>query len=195
MFAELTSFCKTNPVRMQLIDPLGAHDLCFPVLRERDDTVQALLGTDLFNAYLGPGSGLPDAVDWRFDFPALLTTPGAGKSRLLHEFCAHSLVRKAAQNRGVDIVPLHITFNCLSALVYPDSGQVIAETELAARILLDAFAVQNLDDRCYPPGLTCAQALRIWVVQRLRRPSRDVVIVMCVDEITFIKVTLCRCFQ
>ena len=149
-----------------------------------------MLDTQAFSTYLGNGSGLPPKIDTRYPFPALLTTPGAGKSRLLHELCAHPLVREAAAKRDVDIVPLHITFNCHSGLKKGNPTEHTIGGELVARILLDASAAAALDDRFYSYSdyLSCKAAVRLWIEQRVRAPSRDVVIVMVVDDITLVKV-------
>ena len=161
-------------------------------MMERDDTVSAILDSKAFQTYFGAGNGLPTAVSWKYYFPAVLTTPGAGKSRLLHELCAHRLMREAARKRGVDIVPLHITFNCQSPLFTPPTGKLVMEAEIAARILLDASDTMKLDARFYRSGMSCVQALQCWVRQRVRCPSRDVVIILAVDEITLIKASIAK---
>jgi hypothetical protein len=128
-------------------------------------------------------AGLPAGVDVRYPFPALLTTSGAGKSRLLHELCASQPIRKAAAGRKVDIVPLLITFNCNSEL----QGQPTADTvphEIAARIVLDAYASKQLDPRLVQIGWTCQAAVELWLSLRAPHPTRDLVVMLGVDEIT-----------
>ena len=87
-------------------------DLCFDMV-ERDDVIAEILKTDVFVSLLHDQpaqppvgfvtadasetrlrlpAGVSEGSASRLRFPALMTTPGAGKSRVLHEFCAHHLV-------------------------------------------------------------------------------------------------------
>jgi hypothetical protein len=162
-------------------------DLDLPFL-EREGTIDGLMRTAGFHQFLNESeTGLPSAIAERYPFPALLTTPGAGKSRLLHELCASKPIRTAAKRRKVDIVPLLITFNCNSDL----QGQPTADTvphEIAARIVLDAFATRPLDQSLVGMRFAVDAAVRLWLSLRAPNPTRDLVVLLGVDEITRLKV-------
>jgi hypothetical protein len=137
-----------------------------------------------FHVYLNNSeTGLPEAVDVRYPFPALLTTSGVGKSRLLHELCASQPIRTAAARRNVDFVPLLITFNCDSKLELQPTAHT-AEHEIAARIVLDAFATRPLDQRLVGMRCTVEAAVKLWLSLRAPHPTRDLVVMLGVDEIT-----------
>ena len=100
-------------------------------------------------------------------------------------------MRDAAAKRGVDIVPLQITFNCRSGLTYGQPTSASVRSEIAMRILLDASAADWLDERFYSRrNVPFDAAVNAWIAELVRNASRDVVIVMAVDEITLITVQL-----
>ena len=196
-----------------------ADDIPLQPLAERDDVIAAILQSPAFAPFFAQQpsrllSGLPPPPPLAAgtttaaatppattQFTALLTTPGIGKSRLLHEFCAHPLVRAAASRRMLDILPLHISFSARTPIAGYDLRAI--EQELVLRILLDASACDRLDSETrqdlYIPDISLATAVAVWIKMRAHRPvpwrprHRDVVIVMCVDTINYVNVRCCCC--
>jgi hypothetical protein len=169
-------------------------DLELPLV-ERDETIRGLLSTNSFQLFLGDrATGLPSEIPTRYPYAALLTTPGTGKSRMLHELCASSPVREAAQRRGVDILPLLITFNCKSDLTAQPTADTIAR-EIGSRIVLDGYATAALDRRLVDAGLDCSSAIEHWLELRAPQPTRDLIILFGVDEITKIRVRKTKQFH
>lgn len=161
------------------------RDVVLPFV-EREATISGLLGTQCFSEDFG--SSFPDRRYPRSPFPAMLTTPGAGKSRVLCEFCASPQVQAAAAARGVHVVPLLITFNCACAVQVDENTPEAIESAIATRILLDAQSDVAVRRSSGIP-LEARAAVEIWLRTRVTPfATSDIVVVLGMDEITHLKV-------
>jgi len=177
------SVVRGQPTRV-ILQLIHERDVVLPFV-EREATISGLLGTQCLSEAFS--LSVPDPYP-RSPFPAMLTTPGAGKSRVLSEFCASPQVQAAAAARGVHVVPLLITFGCGCLVELDENTPEAIESAIASRILLDAQSDVAVRRSSGIPHKARA-AVEIWLRTRVTPfATSNIVVVLGMDEITQLKV-------